>query len=306
MTEEQITQPIEIAESPKPGRSKRKIVTFSIIVIVLLAVAAFAGWLFLTKPSAAKNKVLGKLPIPIALVDGKAIYLKDISQRMGMTRAIFGEQTSDAEIQNVVLDSLISQKKAESVADSHDVSVAEEEVNQQMAAIKEDYKTANQQEFSAELSKYGIDETIFKDAVLSPSLLLTNLNIWFNKTEDLNKTAYEKIKGIQQQVYEGQSFEALAKEKSEDQASQALEGDLGFVDLNAVLPELKAGLRGAAQGDVKLVVSRYGLHLVKVGEIQEGNESIVHLKQIFVQTSDFEQWLSEQTGNVKVKTIVKI
>jgi parvulin-like peptidyl-prolyl isomerase len=105
----------------------------------------------------------------------------------------------------------------------------------------------------------------------------------------------------------GADFAELAKTSSQELASQSLAGDMGFVKISELLPELSEAVDSMTIGQVKLMASRYGLHLVKlVAKNNNGPQgaSQVHLNQIFIKTNDFQQWLNNETKNLNVKILI--
>jgi len=70
-----------------------------------------------------------------------------------------------------------------------------------------------------------------------------------------------------------------------------------------LLLELREPVELLKDGEVKILPSRLGLHIIKQ-EAQAGSEK--HLRQIFLQTENFDSWLSGQTQNFNVKKLVNI
>lgn len=73
----------------------------------------------------------------------------------------------------------------------------------------------------------------------------------------------------------GEDFAKLAREMSEDTASAAQGGDLGFVGRGEMVPQFEEGVFALAKGEVSPapVRSPFGYHAIKVLDIQEGGRS---------------------------------
>lgn len=107
-------------------------------------------------------------------------------------------------------------------------------------------------------------------------------------TEASYEAAAEKIAMVKNKLEEGNSFEELAKEYSDDPASREKGGDLGFFKLNDMVPEFSEALLEMNPGEVSDVVeSRFGFHLIKFVE-KDGDQ--YHAKHILamVQVTDQE------------------
>ena len=70
------------------------------------------------------------------------------------------------------------------------------------------------------------------------------------------------------QIQGGADFAELAKKNSEDPGSGAQGGELGFARRGAMVPEFDAAIFNNKIGDVKLIHSQFGYHIVQVEERQ--------------------------------------
>ncbi|WP_455199629.1 SurA N-terminal domain-containing protein, partial [Kaarinaea lacus] len=85
----------------------------------------------------------------------------------------------------------------------------------------------------------------------------------------INK-AREKIEAIQARIKAGESFEALAKELSEDPGSSELGGDLGYFGRGIMDPGFEDAAYSLKVGEVsEPVMSSFGFHLIKLEDIRE-------------------------------------
>jgi len=89
-------------------------------------------------------------------------------------------------------------------------------------------------------------------------------------SEDKSKEALmPKIEEIQQKLEDGESFEALAREFSEDPGSAKQGGDLGWVAMGEMVKPFEDALFEMSKGEISGVVeTQFGLHLIKLDDVR--------------------------------------
>jgi len=81
--------------------------------------------------------------------------------------------------------------------------------------------------------------------------------------------AKAKAEGILKQLQGGANFAELAKKYSDDPGSKDSGGEVGFVNRNAAMvPEFLRAIFSQKVGDIKIVKSQYGYHIIQVEERQ--------------------------------------
>lgn len=112
------------------------------------------------------------------------------------------------------------------------------------------------------------------DAKFSPDSVKAS-HILLNATAeggvDKAKVKADSIRGL---ILKGESFAALAIQFSTDQGSKVSGGELGTIVRGQMVPEFEEAVFSGKTGDVVVVNSRYGTHIVKI-EQQIGNSKIV-------------------------------
>ncbi|MXZ55093.1 MAG: hypothetical protein F4227_04095 [Gammaproteobacteria bacterium] len=84
------------------------------------------------------------------------------------------------------------------------------------------------------------------------------------------EAAMELIQDIRQQIVDGASFGELAAEHSEDESNAIFGGDLDFAGRGRFVPEFEDVLFSLEIGELsEPVVTQFGVHLIKLNEIQE-------------------------------------
>ena len=96
------------------------------------------------------------------------------------------------------------------------------------------------------------------------------------------------------QLREGANFIVMARQYSEDEATRAKGGDLGFLPQGAMPPAFEAVAFGLAPGEISgIVESASGYHIIQMVEIDPQRPVPDNLWPL-VQQHAFEQWLAER------------
>ena len=272
------------------------------LLVILLVGAAI--WFYKTPFGNTKTTFAKWLPFPVALVGDHGIFAGQLAARLAVAKNFYssGGEPDPEQLYDQVFSELIAEKQAKIVAQKAGLPVSAEELNDALRL----QKNANN-DINAFFSQYKLSENDFKNQILEPAVLEDDLRVWFNGQRALNDTAYKKADGLMQQLKDGAAFDSLAQHNSEDPASAQLLGDEGYISDKNLLFEFREPVDAASVGSVILVPSRLGLHILKIEDkdtkVPDG-ESRVHLRQIFIRTSDFDSWLSSQTKNLNAKILI--
>lgn len=108
---------------------------------------------------------------------------------------------------------------------------------------------------------------------------------------DAETKARAKVEDVIRRAKGGADFAALAKEASDDTASAAQGGDLGYVGKGEMVPEFERAVFSLGKGEVTPAPIRteFGFHAVKVIDVQEGGRAP----------------LAEVTGRIKDKLLAE-
>ncbi len=281
-------------------QQSRKILKIILIIVtaLILIFGSLGVWLGRGSLTEAKMKVFEVVPYPLALVNGRPILMRDFilrlkaSQKMAENKIIPSPATK-----NDIYNTMVLEEEIRQIAAFRGVFVGRKQIEQEFA------DRAGEPEFVETLKNYGFSEANFKNEILQPQLLLVNLKVWFCGQKELNAKAYNLAQAIVEKEALGDNFGNLAESFSQESGSKQLGGDLGFVQPTELLLELREPVELLKDGEVKILPSRLGLHIIKQ-EAQAGSEK--HLRQIFLQTENFDSWLSGQTQNFNVKKLVNI
>ena len=298
------------SETTKVKKSnKSKLIIGGVLLAVIIILAAGVAWLYTGTISSAKLKVFTTLPLPAAIVQTHSISSTELFRRIDLAKKIIADNNlKENELEDQILKQLVDSQKLEIIAGNNKITVSPEDLNAEFDNVLKQSGKASEEELSAELMKiYGIDLATFKNDVLRQTILQNNLSVWFNSQEQLNSGAYSTARDLLNKLDSGASFDDVAKGYTQDEASKDFAGDSGFVLYDAMLPEFKKAVSEMSINDNRLVTSRYGVHILKVKAIQDGENGAgksYHLQQIFVKPADFQAWLTTELGNIRSVTLL--
>jgi foldase protein PrsA len=90
------------------------------------------------------------------------------------------------------------------------------------------------------------------------------------ETEEGREEALEKIEMVEEKLKDGEAFEDLARQYSDDSNSAANGGDLGYISEGQMVEEFDKALFALDVGEVsEIVETQYGFHIIKVYDREE-------------------------------------
>jgi peptidyl-prolyl cis-trans isomerase D len=117
-----------------------------------------------------------------------------------------------------------------------------------------------QQYFNAHQSEYEIPEQARSRHIL--------IKVPAGSDAKTDAAAKAKAEGILKQLQGGANFADLAKQNSDDTGSKVQGGELGFYRRGATVPEFEKALFTQKIGDIEIVKSQFGYHIIQVEERQ--------------------------------------
>lgn len=287
-------------------KKTKKIYKYTVLII-LLAITIFIGicfWLYTGQISNSKTKIFNFLPFPMAFVNGQPIAMSNFTLRYNSSKKISSNKTlTEQQIKANIYKAIINETLTDQIANSEGLTASTQEINNEYNSKIGQTSLEGKNDFSELLNSYGLTDNIYKQSVIKPNLLYLKLHIWFYNNKTLNKDAYNLAEQILTQLNSGQDFNYLAKKYSQDEVEQSLNGDLGFLDISEILPEFRESISTIKEGEIEIIASRYGIHIIKLEEI---NENKVHLRQIFLKGNDFNSWYNSQTKKIKIIKLLNI
>lgn len=281
-----------------------------IATIVIILLCACWAWLSFGPMNSLKQKVFSVLPFPAAVVADRPISLKSYITRYQLAQTFSrnsGQQQPD-DLKTLVFNRMIAETEIEALAKQHGVTATGPEIDQEFR-WQQSQLQAQGQNLTQELAQYGINQQTYKTELVKTNVMAANLTTWFYSQRNLNPEAYATADQILSQFQAGAKFEDLAKTFSQDEQSKALGGDVGFVELDQILPEVQNTLKDTSLGQAQLAATRYGLEIIEVMS-PDGNgangATRLHLRQIFLAGQDFKTWYDQETKNFKILKLIKL
>jgi hypothetical protein len=300
--------------APKNRKMNNKVVVPIVVAAIVVLLGVSLTWLYTGNMTKAKEKVFTAVPLPAAIVDMQFVSASSVIERIALTKKLLDSQQmgngdpaspQPSDTYNQLLDA----RKVAALANQRDLSINQAAIDEEYGNIVNQYAGGDSDAFAKELQdSYGMTPDKFKALIVKQSLIESELVRWYNEQEDLNKASFDKVHDLQNQISNGGNFDELAKANSVDESTRDFAGDTGMNKFDDLLPEFRDGLQDAKAGDVKLVVSRYGYHIVKVLEVNNDGENgakQIHLQQIFIAQKGFTDWITKETDNVRVVKLLK-
>ncbi len=123
------------------------------------------------------------------------------------------------------------------------------------------------------------------------------LALFYNSNQNLNSDSYSLANNILLRLKEGERFESLAKTYSKDSYS-AIFGGLTGGNPELFLPETQVKINEIIGNEPVIIPSSLGLHILKK------DTKTSTLRQIFLKTNGFEEWLENSTNQIKTKKFI--
>lgn len=281
-----------------------------VVGLLVLIIAGGLAWLYTGQVSDAKASIFKALPLPAAIIDSKFVSAQEALERIDLAKQLMESQGMGTEADTTqTYDQLLEAKKLTALVSSRNLSVTNEAIDEEYKNIVNQYAAGDTEKFQTELeATYKMSPEKFKDEVIRQELEQAELGIWYSKQENLNVESYKTANDLKGKLDSGQSFEEVAKVYTQDEATKDFAGDSGLIPFDELLPEFRTDLKEVKVGDIKLVPSRYGLHILKVLDQNNDGENgarQIHLQQVFVKQVGFDEWLKTETDNLRVLKLLK-
>ena len=225
------------------------------------------------------------------------------------TSEVEGGKTFKEEFDNEILNVMISQEIVNQQAEKENITVTDEEVANEMSSymqmienVDEYNKFMEENGIDEEFLKNHFRQTLIfdkyrnkimseteitendlrdyynthideykKEEIKASHILITTLNDMGEPlSEEETAKKESEAQDILARIKQGEDFEALAKEYSDDKASAVNGGDLGYFAKGVMVPEFEEAAFKLEKGQVSDVVkSSFGYHIIKVDDKRE-------------------------------------
>jgi parvulin-like peptidyl-prolyl isomerase len=297
----------------KHARFRLGTMLFGVILVVGISFVSSA-FLVVFHPDTLVATLLRRvLPFPVAVVDGAFISYRELDRDRESVRRFYESQAEALSERGFrvdfdtpegksrllirekdILNKLVEDEIIRSLAREKSIRFSDDEIERQFQAAIQ--KEGGSQENLEDRLKtlYGWDIETFQEKIIIPSLYRENLEKSFEEARDITvaKSAIEKASSA---LKDGESFEKVAETFSEGDSGKS-GGDLGWVDIGTLVPELQNAAKTQVVNRVgPIIESSIGFHIVSVLERKtEGEKELAHLRQVFTRKPMFSDWLNEK------------
>lgn len=262
-----------------------------LIIIALIVLTTFTLAGCDKAPKGAVAKVNGDIISKADFDDNFEMYKKVYQEQFGediMSKDAGNGKTFEEAIREQVLEKLIMEKLILNYAEKNNITVKDEEVNDQIASYKE--VLGGEENYKSFLSKNNITDEYFKQGIRKEMIIdkyradfISKLNVEDKEAKkhfEENKDDYIKVrashilvekeedaKTILEKIKNGEDFHALAGKESIDTNSAVKGGDLGYFRKGDMVKEFEDVAFSLKPGEVsEIIKTDYGFHIIKLDE----------------------------------------
>jgi len=275
------------------------------------------------------------LVVAIAIIIGMTFFNKDV------VASVDGEKITKDELYTVlagqygsrVVDSLITNKVIELEAKKQNVTVSDDEIQEELEAFIESF--GGEEYFNSSLESSGISLSDFKYDIkiflLTKKLMEPTIEITEDELKEYfetNKESFdqaeqvkashilvedeETAKEVKKKLDEGGDFEELSNEYSTDEVAKAEGGDLGWIESGDANwdADFLEGAFALEKGQIsEPVKSQFGYHIIKVTDKKEAKEATYEdvkdtVKEALLEekiSANYPTWLTELKKEYDIK-----
>jgi parvulin-like peptidyl-prolyl isomerase len=299
----------------KLGTILQTVVMLVILYIILIGILIYG----LNMDNAVIRASAKVIPYPAAVISSKHVVLiSELQKNLKSVQNFYENQNfSEAGLRvdfstengrkrllvkkKEILNKLIENKIVEMLARERGIAISNDAVTQ--AVGEEIEKYGNKDETLENLQKlYGWSQGDFEKNLVKPDLYQAALEKYVRENEIDFQKAKEKIGQALDEIKNNRrDFSEVAKEYSEGESAKN-GGDLGWFSAEQMLPQLSVVAFTLAKGEMSdTIESALGYHVIILDDKKTGDGvEKIKIRQIFVKTENFGEWLAKQEKNIKI------
>jgi len=309
------------ADNSKDSNRKVKITTvlyaFAILIIASIILAGILIYGF-GMDNQVTQKAAQIFPYPAAVIDGvNFISLNSVETNLQAVKRFYENQdfgsiglkvdftTPDGQKRLKVkekdlLTKMIENRIIEILANKNGIVLTKDAITQEVNKQLAQY--GSQEDLTNNLQRlYGWNINDFEEKIVKPDMYKSMLAEKLKQTDPGGAQAKAKIEQAAADLKAKKDFADAAKNYSDgDSAKNG--GELGWFSADQMLPELSVVAFSMKNGEISDVIkSSLGYHIIQLEDKKsENGVNEVRLRQIFVRTESFPDWLLEQEKNIKI------
>ncbi len=199
-----------------------------------------------------------------------------------------------------ILNKLVENQLIENEAKKRGLAINPEDISQEVSRKMQEYGTGDY--LKNNLTKlYGWTIADFEENIVKPDMYKEKLFANIRESDPGMVTAKSKIDVALQELDNKKDFASVAQKYSEGESAKS-DGELGWFNSSEMLPEIAQAVFNLKKGDRSdIITSSLGYHIVLVEDKKtENGVDRVQLKQIFVRTNNFSDWLDSYVKNFDI------
>jgi len=302
---------------------KKERVRISTIICAFLTVAVFyiiavgAALYYFGMSNPILERTARIIPYPAAIIGNSSfVSTRELAKKLDFAKAYYANEDFSQTGKRIdfstlegkkrfqvkekqLLNKMIEDKIVEILAKKAGIKITPEMAAQDVERKIDQY--GDTKKVQEKLDKYGWTMGDFENNIVIPAMYQDRLTANFMQTDDTRPKALEKIKNAQTDLNNKKDFSEVAKAYSEGESAGS-GGYVGWFSKNEMLSEISSAAFSMKKGDVSdILESSLGYHIIKIENRRTMNgEDQVEIRQIFVRTKSFADWLLEQEKNIKV------
>ncbi len=304
----------------KKGK-KVKVVTIIwsvlILAVIYLVSVGIIIYFFPSVQSRIIQRTARVIPYPVAIVGDNIITFRKLEKELSAVQKFYENQnfsklgmrvdfsTADGKKrlqikEKEILDKLIENAIIKEEANQRGIKLTKDIINEEVDRKLKEFGTKNYLRHNLE-KLYGWKIEDFKQDIVAPDLYKSQLFAKIRKNNSSYLKAKEKIEQAKKDLNQGTSFREVVAKYSEGESAKN-NGELGWFTSNQMLPAVSIVVYNLKIGQTsEIIQSPIGYHIVQLEDQKiENGKKIVKVRQVFVKTETFSQWLvkKEQTKSV--------
>jgi hypothetical protein len=269
------------------------------------------------------QKVAHVFPYPAVIINGvNFIALDQVADNLKAVRHFYENQdfgsvglkvdfaTPDGQKrlkikEKELLTKMIENRIIGMLANKNGIVLTKDAISQEVSKRMAQY--GNNGDLAGNLQKlYGWSISDFEEKIVAPDMYKAALADKVRNSDPATVKAKAKIDQAAADLATKKDFAAVAEQYSDgDSAKNG--GELGWFSADQMLPEIAVAVFNMKVGDASDVIqSSLGYHIVQLEDKKtENGVDKVRLRQVFVRTQSFADWLLGQEKNIKIYVPLK-